>query len=179
MVKEVFDKHGGKKLSDPRHPDVVAERIARTVLEPGYAYAYRSNSCYNHVARAIRRGVVHDDDHIVLLGIEGAQTSGEQAGQKKAQVLHAAVMRDATPLHDSVAQNAQAQVDYDAGTGTYRVAGDEREVTYRRIREMRFADFKAKYNHETLDVEAERSYPPYQGDGGKDDRRPMHTPRSP
>lgn len=165
MVKREFDKNCDTQRPDPRDPAVVMARIAISALAPQHAQAYRSKSCYNHVVRAIRDGRVHDDDDIVLLG-------------RKGEVLHAAVMRGETPLHDSVAENPGVNVAYSAATGDYGAEKDGREVAYTRIFGMRFQAFKAYYNAERLNIDPNCAYPPYKGDEGQGGGQ-SRKPRSP
>jgi hypothetical protein len=130
------DFPGGKR-NMARYPGRVMAGIALTALKPDHDHAYKSSSCYNHVAKAIAAGEVHDDDKIVLAGIDKL-------------VCHVFVTRNDVPVIDS-ADIPGVKVCYDHDTGQYTASKEgHHDVIYERISAVSYEEFKRRYNESTL-----------------------------
>jgi hypothetical protein len=142
MVRDEFGT-GAKGRVPHNHPSKVLSGIALCVLHPSHKAAY-STSCYAHVGRAIREGLVHDNDEIILLGWNE-------------QSHHGIVCRDKQVIVDSL--GAGGQFDYD--NGIYKVPGRQLGTDgIITVAKISLLEFKACFNAQTLaDVPAEATYP--------------------
>lgn len=138
MIEERFQESA---RVDNTSPARVFSGIALTVLDPENKWAYRSNSCYNHVAKAIRAGGVQDDDQIVLLG-------------RGKNVYHGIVTRAGQIHVDDFVANGAPFLSYSEESGIYFFQeADKRPVqTFDRVASLPFSEFRARYNAKTLNV---------------------------
>lgn len=141
-----------------RHPGRVFAGIAVTALEPGHKEAYKE-SCYAHVAKGIRHGLVKGDDEIVLVGL-----------LRNMEVLHAFIARRGEPYIDSVAEGGASSVLFHADEGRYIAEKEgQNAVEYELIACMPFDEFKVRYNALTLNISDENAGYSVKNDFGSND----------
>lgn len=138
MIEDRFQARAGV---DNTNPGRVFSGIALTVLDPANKWAYTSNSCYHHVAKAIKAGGVQDDDRIVLLG-------------RGKEVYHGIVTRAGQIHVDDFAVHGAPFLSYSEESGIYFFQDvDNRPVqTFDRVASLPFSEFKERYNAKTLNI---------------------------